>query len=79
MKSPAQNLFKELFKVESIIDFNLMAQNMASQFKIKNSEEFDFDPVERKYDDEGNLISNFGKKKKNKKKRKAYKGKVVLQ
>jgi hypothetical protein len=34
---------------------------------VISPEDYDFDPVERKYDAEGNLISDFGKKRNQKK------------
>ena len=80
LKMPDQHLFKELYKIKSQIDFYAISEVHITNFPLKSIEDFDFDTVERNYDQEGNLISDFGKKKSQTATKKTlFKSKVVLQ
>lgn len=66
--SPLDSGFlKELYVIDPDEDFLALSNSLALDFSVVNPEDFDFDPVERRYDPEGNLISDFGKKKNQKK------------
>ena len=77
-KKPDSKLLKTLYMVDQDEDFSLIQQGLLADFSVISPEDYDFDPVERKYDAEGNLISDFGKKR-NQKKRQVYKGKIDFQ
>ena len=64
---PDTRFFKELYVLDPEEDYNILSSSLAQDFTIVAPEDYEFDPVERRYDQEGNLISDFGKKKTQKK------------
>ena len=59
---PDSRVLRDLFDIDPEGDYSVLSQALVSDFSVISPEDYDFDPVERKYDAEGNLISDFGKK-----------------